>query len=270
MGEAILIKTCNGVTTKTTTYQVVLNKENWNSNGKGFSQQISIEGLQNGDIPIINVLNDSENSDERKSITKNWGYVNRIVVENGNITAYAYENKPTIDLNIQLNLNRSGSVYHQHMMSDLSGVLDLSKGGTGINASNLQELKDHLGIVTNGSSSGDGIIMSKIAFGSYEGEELSSGETTTKSINVGFSPKVLIIFGTTCSSRVVWNGVDNEGVWNCQPETLSNTFSGSVTGKISESNVVTITTSGTNSGTNSNALHALNYIDHTYIWIAFS
>lgn len=70
-----------------------------------YTQIIPVDGVLSTDNPIIGLVE----SDQYKSAMEekeSWGCINRITCDDGSITAYCYEDRPRVDLTIQIKVIR--------------------------------------------------------------------------------------------------------------------------------------------------------------------
>lgn len=77
--------------------QVVLTAADW-SNTAPYTQTVYIEGIKDTDTPTITCAGEVQTETQKKTLNKNWGFVDDIVTDNGKIIAYCYFKKPTVDL----------------------------------------------------------------------------------------------------------------------------------------------------------------------------
>lgn len=77
--------------------QVVLTAIDW-SNTVPYTQTVYIEGIKDTDTPTIACAGEVQTETQKKTLNKNWGFVDDIVTDNGKIIAYCYFKKPTVDL----------------------------------------------------------------------------------------------------------------------------------------------------------------------------
>lgn len=86
-------------------YTATLTASGWSS-AKPYMQEISIAGIQSSDTPIVDVSMENATTSNYEALAESWTAVNRIATSNGKITAYCYEDKPTVDLKILLKVVR--------------------------------------------------------------------------------------------------------------------------------------------------------------------
>lgn len=100
----------NAVTTQlndkatTTLYTATLLSSSW-SNSAPYTQTVNISGILSTDVPIIDVVLSSTTS-TAKSQMESWSFVSKIDISSGSILATCFEEKPTIDIPIQLKIVR--------------------------------------------------------------------------------------------------------------------------------------------------------------------
>ena len=87
----------------TITYNATIGTS-WSGSGP-YTQNIVISGILSTDNPIMDVVL-SSNATTSKNILSAWANVSRIVTNNGSITVYCYDTKPTVSIPIQLKVVR--------------------------------------------------------------------------------------------------------------------------------------------------------------------
>ena len=85
-------------------YNTTLSSSGWSSSVP-YTQTVSIQGILATDVPVVDVVLSSTTS-TAKSQLEAWGYVSKIETAAGSITATCLEEKPTIDIPIQLKVVR--------------------------------------------------------------------------------------------------------------------------------------------------------------------
>lgn len=88
----------------TTLYTATLSSSNWSSSAP-YTQTVSVSGILSTDIPIVDVVLDQSTSTAISQIEA-WMNVSKIETANGSITATCFEEKPTINIPIQLKVVR--------------------------------------------------------------------------------------------------------------------------------------------------------------------
>ena len=100
----------NAVTTQlnnkaiTTLYTATLSSSSWSSSAP-YTQTVSVSGILSTDTPIVDVVLSSTTSTAISQIEA-WMSVSKIETANGSITATCFEEKPTINIPIQLKVVR--------------------------------------------------------------------------------------------------------------------------------------------------------------------
>lgn len=86
----------------TATYHATLTVDGWSA-ATPYFQTVAVTGLLATDNPMVD-LNGGNGTNA--AMLENYGFIGRIVTANGSITAYCYEDKPTVALPIQLKVVR--------------------------------------------------------------------------------------------------------------------------------------------------------------------
>lgn len=86
--------------THTNTYVATLTTT-WTGSSAPYTQTVSVAGILATDNPVIDLVLTSDVA-ASKLILKEWANVSRISTNNGSITVYCYENKPSVSIPIQL------------------------------------------------------------------------------------------------------------------------------------------------------------------------
>lgn len=82
-------------------YTATIPSTSWTSGANGYSKSITVNGILASDAPIISaVLSGTKSTDE--AIIENWNCISRIVPSANKITVYAYGDKPTVNIPIQI------------------------------------------------------------------------------------------------------------------------------------------------------------------------
>lgn len=89
----------------TTTLTVTINASAFEGGTSPYKQTILLDGITETDNPIAGVTYDEDVEIALKQ-REAWGNVSRIKCNNGSITVFCYEDKPTVDIPIQLKIVR--------------------------------------------------------------------------------------------------------------------------------------------------------------------
>ena len=82
-------------------YTVNLPATKWSSSAP-FTQTVYVKGISAGDNPIVDINMASSSSDDSTILFEAWALVGRVSTNDGSITAYCYEEKPTVDISINI------------------------------------------------------------------------------------------------------------------------------------------------------------------------
>ena len=84
-------------------YTVTLVAENWLGDTAPYTQTVAVSGILATDSPIVDILlTDGSETAELEA----WGYIGRIDTAADSITVTCFEDKPSIDLNVQIKVVR--------------------------------------------------------------------------------------------------------------------------------------------------------------------
>ena len=89
----------------TATYSATLSSSGWSASAP-YTQTVAVSGILVSDNPFADVDMSGATGSNGASITEAWGYIGRITANNGSITAYCYEEKPTVNLKVLLKVVR--------------------------------------------------------------------------------------------------------------------------------------------------------------------
>lgn len=78
---------------------------NWIGNSVTYTQTLTITGIKNDDTPIADVILSSD-AETAKNQLEAWSYISKIETSENQITVTCLENKPTIEIPIQLKVVR--------------------------------------------------------------------------------------------------------------------------------------------------------------------
>jgi hypothetical protein len=96
----------NGITIDTTVsaskfFTVTLSKNGWSTSAP-YTQTVSMNGIKASDNPVVDINMASATTSNSSDLIAAWGLVGRIATNNNSITAYCYEEKPTVDISVNL------------------------------------------------------------------------------------------------------------------------------------------------------------------------
>lgn len=74
---------------------------NWTAAGTGYTQTLTVNGIHAYDTPVIGIVQ-TETAATNLTLLESWALVSRITTAENSITAYAYGDKPTVALPIQI------------------------------------------------------------------------------------------------------------------------------------------------------------------------
>lgn len=90
----------------TANYSATLSASGWSSSAP-YSQTVSVSGILSTDVPLVDVdMSVATTTDEGTALTEAWGLIGRITADTDSITAYCYEEKPTVDVSLILKVVR--------------------------------------------------------------------------------------------------------------------------------------------------------------------
>lgn len=82
--------------------------DNWLSNPNGgFSQTVQVYGINSNDKAIVGLqMGVTTDISGNQTLIENFGLIHRVISGNNSITAYAFSEKPSVDLSLNLEVNR--------------------------------------------------------------------------------------------------------------------------------------------------------------------
>lgn len=89
----------------TATYEATFLASGWSSTAP-YEQTVAVQGITVLDNPIAGQLFQDGNNTYNAKALEEWGYVSRITTSEGSITGICFEDKPTIDIQVQLKVVR--------------------------------------------------------------------------------------------------------------------------------------------------------------------
>ena len=91
---------------ETATYAGTLKAGSWSASAP-YSQNVTINGILITDSPFVDVdMSGASSTSAGTALLEAWGLVGRVVANAGSITAYCYEEKPTVNIPIILKVVR--------------------------------------------------------------------------------------------------------------------------------------------------------------------
>lgn len=85
----------------TFTLSATLTAAGWTGDAAPYTQTVTVTGITTAMNPLVDVVL-SDDTETALAQLEGWGYVSSIVTGAGNITARCLEDKPTVDIEIQL------------------------------------------------------------------------------------------------------------------------------------------------------------------------
>lgn len=72
------------------------------SGSKPYSQTVAVSGIASSDYPIADIDLSAVTTSNYETVMEAWGCVNRIATDDGTVTAYCYDEKPSAALTVIL------------------------------------------------------------------------------------------------------------------------------------------------------------------------
>ena len=98
---AVSTQISNAVTglAKSINYSAILSSSGWSGNSAPYTQTVTVSGMLATDTPIIDVnLSGATTADVGMELLEAWACVSRITTAYNTITAYCYEEQPTVNI----------------------------------------------------------------------------------------------------------------------------------------------------------------------------
>lgn len=90
----------------TARYSVTLSSSGWSSSAP-YTQTVNVSGILATDDPFVDVdMSGATTTAQGMALIEAWGLLGRITANAGSITAYCYEEKPTVNIPIILKVVR--------------------------------------------------------------------------------------------------------------------------------------------------------------------
>lgn len=90
----------------TASYTATFPSSGWSSSAP-YTQTVNVDGILATDDPIVDIdMSSATNADDWALLTEAWNFVGRITANQGSVTMYCYEEKPTVDITIFLKVVR--------------------------------------------------------------------------------------------------------------------------------------------------------------------
>lgn len=95
-----------GISIKTTVsaskfYTATLKAASWSSSAP-YRQTVTVSGIKSSDNPIVDINMSAATNSNSADLLGAWMLVGRVATADGKITAYCYEEKPTVDISVNL------------------------------------------------------------------------------------------------------------------------------------------------------------------------
>jgi hypothetical protein len=96
----------NGITIDTTVsaskfFTVTLSKNGWSTSAP-YTQTVSVNGIKASDNPVVDINMSSATSVNSTDLLGARGLVGRVSTANGSVTAYCYDEKPEVDVSVNI------------------------------------------------------------------------------------------------------------------------------------------------------------------------
>jgi hypothetical protein len=85
-------------------FTATLSAAGWSENAP-YTQKVNVSGVLQSDRPHVGLV-PSDDTDTALAQEESWGYVSRGVTADGSITFTCYEDKPQVDIPLQIEVNR--------------------------------------------------------------------------------------------------------------------------------------------------------------------
>ena len=85
-------------------FTATLSASGWSENAP-YTQKVNVSGVLQSDRPHVGLV-PSDDTDTALAQEESWGYVSRGVTADGSITFTCYEDKPQVDIPLQIEVNR--------------------------------------------------------------------------------------------------------------------------------------------------------------------
>lgn len=82
-------------------YSATFTSSGWSSSAP-FTQTVSVSGIKASDNPIVDINMSSATSSNSSDLLEAWGLVGRVSTANGSVTAYCYDEKPTVNIPVNI------------------------------------------------------------------------------------------------------------------------------------------------------------------------
>lgn len=82
-------------------YTATLSSSGWSSSTP-HTQMVAVSGIKSSDNPIVDIDMSSATSDNSADLLEAWALVGRVSTNDNSVTAYCYDEKPTVDISVNL------------------------------------------------------------------------------------------------------------------------------------------------------------------------
>lgn len=90
----------------TASYTATFPSSGWSASAP-YTQTVNVDGILLTDDPIVDIdMSSVTNADDWALMTEVWNFVGRITANEGSVTMYCYDEKPTVDITIFLKVVR--------------------------------------------------------------------------------------------------------------------------------------------------------------------
>lgn len=96
----------NGITINTAVsaskyFNVTFKSSDWSVSAP-YTQTVNVNGIKASDNPIVDVNMASVTTGNSSDLLSAWGLVGRVATANDSVTAYCYEEKPAVDITVNI------------------------------------------------------------------------------------------------------------------------------------------------------------------------
>lgn len=90
----------------TASYTATFPVSGWSSSSP-YTQTVNVSGILSTDNPIVDIdMSNAQNADDWAALIESWNFVGRITANQGSVTMYCYDDKPTVNITIFLKVVR--------------------------------------------------------------------------------------------------------------------------------------------------------------------
>jgi len=91
---------------QTSNYSATFSSSGWTGEAP-YEQTVALDGVLSTDVPIVDIdMSKADTTDSGNALAEAWNCIGRVTASDGAVTAFCYNEKPTVDITVVLKVVR--------------------------------------------------------------------------------------------------------------------------------------------------------------------